>query len=122
MLIYENESYDVLGACFEVYKEKGCGFLEEVYHECLEIDLELRGIPFRSQLQLPLSYKGRSLKSVYKPDFVVNDKIILEIKSISALTDAHRAQVLNYLRGTGYRLGLVNFNHHPKVEYERIVN
>ena len=120
-LIYPKESYEVQGACFEVYKEKGCGYLEDVYQECLEIELGLRGIPFEAQYQLPLTYKGRQLKSIYKPDFVCFGKIILEIKAVNQLTDIHRAQVHNYLKGTGYRLGLlVNFNHYPKVEYERI--
>ena len=121
-LIYANESYDVMGACFEVDKEKGCGFLEEVYQECLEVELQLRGIPFRAQAQLALSDKGRTLKAVYEPDFIINDKIILELKAVTERANIHRAQVQTYLRGTGYRLGLlVNFNHHPKVEYERIV-
>ena len=95
--------------------------MEDVYQECLEIELELRGIPFEAQYQVPLTYKGRKLKSVYKPDFNCFGKIILEIKAVAELADIHRAQVQNYLKGTGYRLGLlVNFNHYPKVEYKRI--
>jgi GxxExxY protein len=121
-LHYEQESYAVLGACFEVYKQKGCGFLEPVYHECLAIEFELRGIPFQSELKLELEYKGRRLKHSYEPDFICFDRIIVEIKSVSALNDAFRAQLQNYLRATGHRLGfLVNFAHHPKLEYERIV-
>lgn len=121
-IIYPQVSFEIMGACFEVYKEKGCGFLEDVYQECLEIELELRGIPFVPQAQMPLTYKGHKLKSIYKPDFVIDNKIILEIKAVTELTDIHRAQVQNYLKGTGYRLGiLVNFNHYPKVQYERIV-
>jgi GxxExxY protein len=120
-VIYPTESYEIMGACFEVYKEIGCGFLEDVYQECLEIELQLRGVPFRPQVELPLAYKGRRLESKYKPDFICFDKIILEIKAVTELANIHRAQVQNYLKGTGYRLGLlVNFNHHPKVEYERI--
>lgn len=121
-IIYPQVSFEIMGACFEVYKEKGCGFLEDVYQECLEIELELRGIPFVPQAQMPLTYKGHKLKSIYKPGFVIDNKIILEIKAVTELTDIHRAQVQNYLKGTGYRLGLlVNFNHYPKVQYERIV-
>ena len=120
-IIYPQESYEIMGACFEVYKELGCGFLEDVYQESLEIEFQLRGIPFRSQVELPLTYKGRKLESKYKPDFICCDKIILEIKAVTDLANIHRAQVHNYLEGTGYRLGLlVNFNHYPKVEYERI--
>lgn len=121
-LLFEQESYAVLGACFEVYKQKGCGFLEPVYHECLEIEFELRGVPFRSELKLVLEYKGRKLKQSYEPDFICYDKIIVEIKAVSALNDAFRAQLQNYLRATDLRLGfLINFAHHPKLEYERII-
>lgn len=120
-IIHREESYKIMGACFEVYKEKGCGFLESVYQECLELELADQAIPFRSQQKLQLCYKGRPLKQTYEPDFVCHDKIILEIKAVSALTDEHRAQVQNYLRATGHRLGLlVNFGHYPKVESERI--
>ena len=110
-----------MGACFEVYKEKGSGFVESVYQECLEIELGLRNIPFKAQQELALTYKGRPLKNKFKPDFICYDKIVLEIKAVSGLTDEHRAQVQNYLRATGLKLGLlVNFGHYPKVEYERI--
>ena len=118
----KQESYQVMGACFEVYKEKGCGFLEAVYQECLAIELELQGIPFLEQHDLDLSYKDRQLKQKYKPDFICFDKVILEIKAVKELCDDHRAQVHNYLKATGYKLGLlVNFGHYPQVEWERIV-
>jgi GxxExxY protein len=78
-LIYKQESYDIMGACFEVYKEKGCGFLENVYQECLELELNLQHIQFKSQVELPLDYKGTRLKQTYKPDFICMDKIIVEI-------------------------------------------
>jgi GxxExxY protein len=121
-LIYKEESYRIVGACFEVYKEMGCGFLEAVYQECLEIELALQGIPFKPQQELALSYKGRPLKQVYVPDFVCWEKIVIELKAIKALDDVHRAQVHNYLKATGHKLGLlINFGHYPKVEYERIV-
>ena len=120
-IIYREESYRIMGACFEVYKEKGCGFLEAVFQECLELEYGDQGIPFVAQPKLGLTYKGRPLKQTYTPDFVCFDKIIVEIKAVSALTDEHRAQVHNYLRATGLRLGLlVNFGHFPKVGYERI--
>ncbi|MCD6199382.1 MAG: GxxExxY protein [Deltaproteobacteria bacterium] len=121
-IIYKKESYLIIGACFEVYKEKGCGFLESVYQECLEIEFGLQGIPFESQITLDIEYKGKILKHRYIPDFVCFDKIILEIKAVSDFTDEHRAQVHNYLKATGYKLGLlVNFGHYPKLEYNRIV-
>ena len=122
-LIYPEESYKVIGACFEVYKEKGCGFLEAVYQECLEMEYSDQSIPFLAQPGLLLSYKGRPLRQKYTPDFICYDKIILEIKAGRTLTDEHRAQVQNYLRATGHRLGLlVNFGHFPKLEWERIVH
>ena len=120
-IIYPEESYKIMGACFEVYREKGCGFLEAVYQECLELELADRDIPFFAQPKLALNYKGRPLRQTYAPDFVCFDMIIVEIKAVSALNDEHRAQLHNYLRATGHRLGLlVNFGHHPLVEWERI--
>jgi GxxExxY protein len=121
-LVYAKESYAIVGACFNVYKEKGCGFLEPVYQECLEIEFEYQEIPFRSQPELKLRYRDRELKQRYKPDFVCYDKIIVELKAVSKLADEHRAQVLNYLNATGLKLGLlVNFGHYPKLEYERLI-
>ena len=121
-LIFKEESYAVIGACFEVYNDKGCGFLEAVYQECLELELGMRRIPFDPKSELKLAYKGQPLKQTYKPDFNCFDKIILEVKAVSDLTDEHRAQVHNYLKATGYRLGLlVNFGAHGKLQYERIV-
>ncbi|ODS34539.1 MAG: putative orf [Candidatus Scalindua rubra] len=121
-LIYKEESYKILGACFEVYKEKGCGLLEAVYQECLEIEMNLRNIPFSSQAVLTLYYKDRKLKQAYVPDFECYEKIIVELKAVKELRDEHRAQMFNYLRATGFQLGLlVNFGHYPKLEYERIV-
>jgi len=120
-LLYKDESYQIVGACFEVYREKGSGFVEAVYQECLAIELAMQNIPFSEQIVLPLE-KGRPLKQIYRPDFVCFGKIILEIKAVTKLTDAHRAQVHNYLKATGYKLGLlVNFGHHPKAMVERIV-
>ena len=120
--IHGEETHALLGACFEVYKNKGCGFLEAVFQECLELELGDRNVPFQAHPQLRLEYKGRLLKQTYQPDFLCYEKIILEIKAVSALTDEHRAQVHNYLRATGCRVGLlVNFGHFPLVEFERIV-
>jgi hypothetical protein len=121
-LILEKETYEILGACFEVYREKGCGFLEAVYQECLSLELELRGVPAQSAVPLALTYKGRSLKKGYEADFICYDKVLLEIKAVSALADEHRAQIQNYLHATGLKVGLlVNFGHYPKVEHERFV-
>ncbi len=121
-VVYKDESYQIMGACFEVYKDKGCGFVEAVYQECLEIELGLQNLPFKSQAELLLWYKGKQLKQKFIPDFLLFDKIVVELKAVKELTDEHRAQVHNYLRATDFRLGLlINFGHFPKVQYERIV-
>jgi len=122
-ILFKTESYRIMGACFEVYKEKGQGFLEAVYQECLGIEFAEQDVPFREKPQLDLFYKGRLLKQKYEPDFLCFGEIIVELKSVKELIDEHRAQVINYLRATGKRLGLlVNFGHHSKVEYERLLN
>jgi len=121
-LIYPEESYKIIGACFNVYKEKGCGFTEPVYQECLEIELEHQEIPFEAQKKLKLIYRGKELEKTFKPDFICYNKIIVEIKAVSNLIDEYRAQLLNYLNATQMKLGLlVNFGHYPKLEYERLI-
>jgi len=121
-LLFKEESYKIIGACFEVYREKGCGFLEPVYQECMEIELRLQGIPFVPKKPLELEYKGCPLRSKYEPDFICYYKIVLELKAVTELTDEHRAQVQNYLKATGLKLGLlVNFGHFPGLEWKRIV-
>ena len=120
-IIYRDESFKIMGACFEVYNVIGCGFDEPIYQECLEIEFALRGLPCLHQVKLPLTYKGRLLEKFFRPDFDCYQKIILEIKAVSALDDSHRSQVHNYLKATGYKLGLlVNFGARKEVEYERI--
>ncbi|WP_462325466.1 GxxExxY protein [Desulfoplanes sp.] len=122
MLLYADESYGIVGACFDVYTDMGAGFLESVYQECLALEFSRRGIPFDQQKRLELSYRGTQLKQEYVADFVCYEKIIVEIKAVKDLASEHRAQVLNYLHATGYKLGLlVNFGHYPKAEVERIV-
>jgi GxxExxY protein len=121
-ILHKDESYRIIGACMEVYNEMGSGFLEAVYQECLEYEFADRKIPFISQAQLMLRFKQRTLRSVYVPDFVIDSKIIVEIKGVSDLNDKFRAQMLNYLKATNLRLGLlVNFGQHEKLQYERIV-
>jgi len=121
-LILEEETYRILGACFEVYKEKGCGFVEPVYQECLELEFASQGIEFLAQQEIGLSYKGRPLRQIYRADLVCFGKVVVEIKAVRALTDEHRAQLMNYLRATGLKVGLlINFSHYPGVEYERFV-
>jgi len=121
-ILFKEECYLIQGAVFEVYREMGCGFLEAVYQECLEKELAKRNIPFRSQQELTLYYKGEPLRLSYKPDLICYDNIVVELKALSAIANEHRAQVLNYLKASGKRLGLlINFGCYPKASVERIV-
>jgi len=121
-VLFRDESYAIQGAVFEVYREMGGGFLEAVYQECLAIEFRRREIPFEAQKDLSLVYKGERLQQIYRPDFVCFGKIVVELKTAKELAPEHRAQVLNYLKATGLRLGLlVNFGHHPKAQMERLV-
>jgi len=121
-ILYREECYQIQGAVFEVYREMGCGFLEAVYQECLGKELSKRGIPFVARQELRLSYKGEPLRQTYIPDFICHDSIIIELKALAATTGEHKAQVMNYLKATGMRLGLLaNFGCHPKATVERIV-
>lgn len=122
-ILFRKESYQIVGACFEVCKEKGSGFLEAVYQECLAIEFAERGIPFIERPRLRLDYKKRELKQTYEPDFICFYEIIVEIKAVKQLADEHRAQAINYLKTTGKQLALLlNFGHYPKLEHERFVN
>ena len=119
-LLFEEETFAIRGAVFEVYREMGCGFLEAVYQECLQKELTARGIPFVSQPELKLTYKGKLLQQTYKPDLICYTQIILELKAIKDISAEHKAQLLNYLKATNLRLGLlINFGSHPKAQIER---
>ena len=121
-LIFEEETYAIHGAIFEVYKEMASGFLEAVYQECLKKELHKAGIPFIAQPELKLMYKGEPLQQTYKPDFICYDKIILELKAVTKIAPEHEAQVINYLKATNSKLGLlINFGSHPKVQVKRFV-
>ncbi|MDR1964634.1 MAG: GxxExxY protein [Planctomycetaceae bacterium] len=121
-IIFKEESYDIQGAVFEVYRQMGSGFLEEVYQECLEREFKIRDIPFEPQKHLTLFYKGEPLNKTYIPDFVCYEKIIVELKAVKELTNDHQAQILNYLKATQFKLGLlVNFGSQPTVTIERLV-
>jgi len=120
-VIYRELSYRVMKAVFEVHNALGPGFVEGVYEEALAYELELHGVPFERQKVVTVSYKGRAV-GTHRLDFVVDGKIVLELKAVSALTDVFKQQTLSYLKATGLRLGiLINFGT-PRVEYIRIVN
>ena len=121
-LIYADETYAIRGAVFAVYKEMGSGFLEAVYQECLERELEYRGIPYVAQQELRLTYKGEAIFQTYKPDLVCFDKIVLELKALKDLGPEHKAQLLNYLKAGQLKVGLlVNFGSHPNLQIERMI-
>jgi len=119
-IIYQEESYAIQGAIFEVYREMGSGFLEAVYQECLEMELKNRNIPFVAQPHLELFYKGEILDQKYRPDIICYSKIIVELKAVKEIAPEHEAQILNYLHATNMKLGLlVNFGSNPKVVIKR---
>jgi GxxExxY protein len=121
-MLFAEEVFRIQGAIFEVSRQMGTGFLEAVYQECLAIEFVAQGIPFVASPLLALTYKSQALKQSYRPDFVCFDRIIVELKVVRELAPEHRAQVLNYLRATNLRLGLlVNFGCAPKARVERLV-
>jgi GxxExxY protein len=120
--LFQQEGYDLMAACFEVYNELGHGFLEDVYQESLELELTERGIPFTSQSKLQLFYKRKPLRNHYEADLIVTDKIVVELKAAKTILPEHEAQLINYLRATQKRVGyLVNFGSHPLLEWRRRV-
>ena len=120
-ILFKNESYRIMGACFEVYKTMGCGFLEAVYQECLAMEFREQGIPFVEYPRLKLEFKGKPLKQTYEPDFLCFGEIIVELKAVKEIAPEHKAQVINYLKASGMKLGLlVNFGSHPKATITRL--
>lgn len=116
------ETYALIGAAMEVHRELGHGFLEAVFQDAFEIELDLRGIPYEREVELPVTYKGRTLKSTYRADFICCGDVIVGIKALSELTAAHTAQVLNCLKATGCQRGMLfNFGT-PSLNYKRLIN
>ena len=120
--IYRNEGAAIIGAAMEVHKTLGCGFLEKVYQEALELELKSRCIPTEREKLINITYKGVILDQPHKADFVCYNDIILELKAVSKLEEVHRAQVLNYLKASGYQVGyLINFGE-TSLRFERFIN
>jgi len=120
-LIYGAEAYKIIGAAMGVHSELGCGFLEAVYQEALELEFQYRKIPHQREAKLDIFYRGQLLKKYYEADFICYDKVIVELKALSALTSEHESQLLNYLKATGLKLGLlINFGR-KSLEYKRMV-
>jgi GxxExxY protein len=121
-LLYKEECFKIQGAVFEVYKEMGSGFLENIYQECLEREFTIRTIPFQSQRELSVYYKGVQLRQSYKADFICYESIVVELKAVKDVAPDHKAQLFNYLKATKLRLGLlINFGHYPKVQIVRVI-
>jgi len=121
MIVFKNESYMIMGACFAVHSELGCGFLENVYHEALSKELILRKIPFKKEAKLDIIYRNEYLDKKYFAYFICYEKIILEIKACESISDKHVAQVLNYLSATNFKLGIIiNFGS-TSLTYKRVV-
>ncbi len=120
-LLYEQESYEIIGAAMTVHKELGCGFLEKVYQEAFAVELNIRGIPFEREKCFSINYKGVQLQQEYIADFFCYGKIIVELKAVSTLTEQHYSQVINYLNCANVRLGLlINFGE-ERLRYKRLI-
>ena len=120
--LYQQQGYEFMAAVFDVYNEMGSGFLEEVYHESLELELTSRAIQFVSRPKLTLFYKGQPLHKQYEADLIVIGEIVVELKAVKTLVPEHEAQLINYLRATRKRVGyLLNFGSFPKLEWKRFV-
>jgi GxxExxY protein len=103
----------------EVHRQLGCGFLEGVYHEAFERELTLQGVPYQREVSLPILYKGQTLNTAYRADFICYGNIIVELKALGKLSKVEEAQILNYLKATGNEVGLlINFGA-PSLEYRR---
>ncbi len=121
-LLFKEEVFSLIGAAIDVHRELGTGFLEAVYHEALEIELRSRNIPYESQKCLPISYKGTRLRKEYVADFLIFDKIIVELKALDRLSGIEEAQILNYLKASGLKVGvLINFGSVGKLEWKRFI-
>ena len=122
MLLYEEDTEKIIAACLAVHTELGNGFLEAVYQDALEIEFRERGIPYRREARIQIFYKGHMLDKEYYADFICFDKIIVELKCVSRLVNANKAQVINYLHGTKLKVGLlVNFGE-ASLKWERLTN
>jgi GxxExxY protein len=121
-LLYKAEVFEIIGAAIEVHKELGHGFLEAVYQEAVQIELTQRNIPFEAQRSLRIRYKDQMLKKEYVADFICYGKIIAELKALDELTGKEESQLLNYLKVTGLRVGLlINFGSVGKLEWKRFI-
>ena len=119
--LFKNEGYKIIGAGYEVHNVLGAGFLEAVYQEALELEFQIRNIPYQREVKLDIYYKGNLLKKYYEADFICFDSIIVELKALSSLASEHEAQLLNYLKATEFKVGyLINFGE-KSLKYKRMI-
>lgn len=122
VIVFEQEGYQLMGAAFEVYNQLGYGMAEEVYQQSLEVELELRHIPFHSKPELVVYYKDRQLRKRYRPDLLVCDGIVVELKAVRELIADHEAQLFNYMRILRMHVGyLLNFGSSHQLEWKRFI-
>jgi GxxExxY protein len=122
-IILKEEVYAIIGAAIEVHRDLGAGFLEAVYQEALEIELQIRGISFEPQKSLAIFYKEQQLKKAYIADIICYGQIVVELKALARLSGIEEAQLLNYLKSTGMRIGvLINFGSSGKLEWKRFIH
>ena len=120
--MFKEEGYKLMGAAFEVYNQLGYGMAEEIYQQSLEIELQLRGIPFLTKPELAVAYKGRELNTKYRPDLFAFRAIVVELKSVSELLPEHEAQLFNYMRVARQSVGyLINFGHKGDLQWKRFI-
>ena len=119
--VRDPQTYAIIGAAMEVHRVLGCGFLEPVYQEALAREFLLRGIAFRREVELPVTYKGELLCVKYKPDFICYDSVIVELKALDKVGGREKAQVINYLKATGMERGLLMNFGTSRLEYERLI-
>ena len=120
-LIYEQKSYKIIGSCIEVHKELGNGFLEGVYQEALEIEFKNLGIPYEREKELLIYYKNRKLQKRYKSDFICYNQILIELKALNYLTSEHESQIINYLKVTNLKVGLLINLGEKSLKYKRFI-
>ncbi len=122
-MLLKDEVYNIVGAAIEVHRELGPGFLEDVYQEAMELEMSSRAIPFEAQKQLKILYKGHVLSKVYFADLLCYNKVIVEIKALARLSGSEQAQVINYLKATDHRVGiLINFGSKGRLEWKRFIS
>jgi GxxExxY protein len=117
----DSRTYSIIGAAMEVHRHLGCGFLESVYQEAMSLEMTARGIPYRREVEIPVLYKNQRLNATFRADFLCFDSIIIELKVLGSLSGVEEAQVINYLKATGYEIGLlINFGA-ESLEHRRLV-